>query len=377
MALIKVVIVGALDVSYKSIVLILIIVFYEVFVGDFRSACTLSILDWIGRKGDMAALNYKHLRYFWMVAKSGSIARASEQLHLTPQSISGQLSEFEAALGVKLFRRVGRGLELTETGQRMLGYAEQIFTLGNELVESLRGDALPQSIPFRVGIADSVPKMVAYRLVKPSLKRGDPVKLICREGRLVTLLADLAVHQLDMVIADRPMPDCLNVRGYDHFLGESGVSVFAAKGLASSTAASFPQVLDGAPFLIPGAEVALHARLLRWFEAERLRPRIVGEFDDSALLNAFGQAGVGFFAAPTAIEDYVVRHYEVEVVGRIESVREQVYAITNERKLTHPIIAAIYQFAKHDIFTGTSDLKRGRKTKSEISERGQSVFFDE
>ena len=306
---------------------------------------------------DLATINYKHLRYFWMVAKSGSIARASEQLHLTPQSISGQLSEFEGSLGVKLFRRVGRGLELTDTGQRMLGYAEQIFTLGNELVESLRDDAPQQSVPFRVGIADSVPKMVAYRLVQPSLERNEPIKLICREGRLATLLADLAVHRLDMVIADRPMPDHLNVRGYDHFLGESGISIFAAKTLAENSLTPFPQLLDGAPFLMPGTEVALHARLLRWFEAERLRPRIVGEFDDSALLKAFGQAGVGFFAAPTAIDDYVIRHYEVEVVGRIETVREQVYAITNERKLTHPIIAAIYQFAKHDIFGGKAGLK--------------------
>lgn len=309
---------------------------------------------------DLATINYKHLRYFWMVAKSGSIARASEQLHLTPQSISGQLSEFEGSLGVKLFRRVGRGLELTDTGQRMLGYAEQIFTLGNELVESLRDDAPQQSVPFRVGIADSVPKMVAYRLVQPSLERNEPIKLICREGRLATLLADLAVHRLDMVIADRPMPDHLNVRGYDHFLGESGISIFAAKALAENTATPFPQLLDGAPFLMPGTEVALHARLLRWFEAERLRPRIIGEFDDSALLKAFGQAGVGFFAAPTAIDDYVIRHYEVQVVGRIETVREQVYAITNERKLTHPIIAAIYQFAKHDIFGG----KAGSKPKA-------------
>ncbi len=301
----------------------------------------------------MAGLNFKHLRYFWMVAKSGSIARASEQLHLTPQSISGQLSELEDALGVELFRRAGRGLELTETGQRMLGYAEQIFTLGNELLESLREGALPQSVPFRVGIADSVPKMVAYRLVEPSLGGKEAVKLICREGRLTTLLADLAVHRLDMVIADRPMPDNLNVRGYDHFLGESGVSIFGAKSSARQSSPSFPQLLDGNPFLMPGSDVVLHARLLRWFESERLRPQIVGEFDDSALLMAFGQAGAGFFAAPTAIEDYIVRQHEVEVVGRIESVREQIYAITNERKLTHPIITAICQFAQHDIFGGS------------------------
>lgn len=311
----------------------------------------------------MAALNYKHLRYFWMVAKSGSIARASEQLHLTPQSISGQLSEFEAVLGVELFRRAGRGLELTETGQRMLSYAEQIFTLGNELLESLREDAFPQSTPFRVGIADSVPKMVAYRLVEPSLGGSEPIKLICREGRLTSLLGEMAVHRLDMVIADRPMPDNLNVRGYAHFLGESGVSIFAAKSLLKQTGGEFPDVLGNQPFLLPGVDVALHSRLLRWFESERLRPRIVGEFDDSALLMAFGQAGAGFFAAPTAIEDYIVRQYQVQVAGRIEVVREQIYAITNERKLTHPIISAICQFAQHDMFGG----KGGKSAKKEKS----------
>ena len=300
----------------------------------------------------MAALNFKHLRYFWMVAKSGSIARASEQLHLTPQSISGQLSELEAALGVDLFRRVGRGLELTETGQRMLGYAEQIFALGDELLESVHDGALVHGVPFRVGIADSVPKMVAYRLIEPSLGFDEPIKLICREGRLTTLLADLAVHRLDMVIADRPMPDNLNVRGYDHYLGESGVSVFGTQALIEQASRPFPQHLDGAPFLLPGADVALQPRLMRWFEAERLRPRIVGEFDDSALLKAFGQAGAGFFVAPTAIEAYIVSQHNVQVVGRIDSVREQIFAISNERKLTHPIVAAICRFAQHDIFGG-------------------------
>lgn len=306
----------------------------------------------------MAGLNFKHLRYFWMVAKSGSIARASERLHLTPQSISGQLSEFEGALGVDLFRRVGRGLELTETGQRMLGYAEQIFSLGDELLESLRTEAHAQSVTFRVGIADSVPKMVAYRLVEPSLGFEEPVRLVCREGRLATLLGDLAVHRLDMVIADRPMPENLNVRGYDHFLGESGVSIFGAKSLTGKDAPIFPQLLDGAPFLLPGVEVALHARLMRWFESERLHPRIVGEFDDTALMMAFGQAGAGYFAAPTAIESTIVRQHEVGVVGRIQTVREQIYAITTERKLTHPIISAICRFAQHDIFGGAATPKK-------------------
>lgn len=298
----------------------------------------------------MAGLNFKHLRYFWMVAKAGSIARASEQLHLTPQSISGQLGEFENTLGVELFRRVGRRLELTETGQRLLGYADQIFTLGDEMLESLRTGVHVQSVPFRIGIADSVPKLVAYRLVEPSLDWPEPLRLICREGRLTTLLADLAVHRLDMVIADRPMPENLNVRGYDHFLGQSGISIFGTATLAGKAAADFPRSLDGVPFLMPGVEVALHSRLLRWFETERLRPRIIGEFDDSALLMAFGQAGSGFFAAPTAIEEFIVRQHEVRVLGRIDTVREQIYAITNERKLSHPIVSAICRFAQHDIF---------------------------
>lgn len=298
----------------------------------------------------MRNLNYKHLRYFWMVAKASSIARAAEQLHLTPQSISGQLGEFEAALGVELFRRVGRGLELTETGQRLLGYAEQIFALGDELIEVIGDSTNPRGKPFRVGIADSVPKMVAYRLVEPVLGHAEPLRLVCREGRLATLLGELAVHRLEMVIADRPMPENLNVRGYDHFIGESGISVFGSSVLAANAEGRFPALLDGAPFLLPGEDVALHSRLMRWFEANRLRPRIVGELDDSALMEAFGQAGAGFFVAPTAIEDYVARQHGVEIVGRIETVREQIYAITTERRLSHPVTVAIVEAARREIF---------------------------
>lgn len=309
----------------------------------------------------MANLNFKHLRYFWMVAKAGGIARASERLHLTPQSISGQLKEFEEALGVKLLRRVGRGLELTEAGQRILGYAEQIFALGEELLTTLREGQQTQSVTFRVGIADSVPKMVAYRLVEPSLAFAEPVKLICREGSLTNLLADLAVHRLDMVIADRPLPENLNVRGYSHFLGASGVSIFGAKSLLHSKGVDFPRLLDGAPFLLPGADVALYARLRRWFEVEHLHPRIVGEFDDSALMMAFGHAGAGFFAAPSAIESQVIRQHDVAIVGRLDSVRDQVFAITLERKLNHPIIAAICRFAQHDIFSNAAPATQRRK----------------
>ena len=298
----------------------------------------------------VASLNFKHLHYFWMVARSGSIASASKHLHLTPQSISSQLSELESRLGLELFRRVGRGLELTETGQRIFSYADEIFALGDELLEVALDQTVPKSLPFRVGIANSVPKSVAYRVVEPALRMAGPVRLLCREGRLAPLLAEMAVHHLDLVIADQPMPNHLNVRGYSHFLGESDLTVFATPHLAQSLEGDFPASLNRAPFLLPGDDVALRPDLLRWFETQRLYPHIVGEFEDSALLKAFGQAGAGLFAAPTAIADYVIRQYAVQAVGRIEAVTERLYAITTERRLLHPAIVAVVQITQRELF---------------------------
>ena len=298
----------------------------------------------------MAALNYKHLRYFWVVAKSGSIARASEQLHLTPQSISGQLSELEESLGADLFRRAGRGLELTDTGQRILSYAEEIFALGEELLDVVRDQTSKRSLPFTVGIADSVPKSIAYLLVEPALRLSEPVRLICREGRLTALLADLAVHRLDMVIADRPMPANLNVRGYSHLLGESDLTVFGTEVLLKTLNGSFPALLNGAPFLMPGEDVAIRPRLEQWLASQRLYPRVVGEFDDSALIKAFGQAGAGLFVAPTALATHICEQHRVVAIGRIDSISEQLFAITTERRLTHPAIVAISQVARDEVF---------------------------
>jgi len=298
----------------------------------------------------MAHLNFKHLRYFSVVAVSGNIAGASKRLHLTPQSISGQLSELETSLGVELFHRVGRGLELTEMGRRIFSYADEIFALGNELLEVALDQTAHKSLPFRVGIAGSVPKSVAYRVVEPALRLAEPVRLVCREDRLEPLLAEMAVHHLDLVIADRPMPTHLNVRGYSHFLGESDLTVFAAPELVQSLPGTFPALLDRAPFLLPGEDVALRPDLIRWFEAQHLYPRIVGEFEDSALLKAFGQAGAGLFVAPTAIADYVSQQYTVEAVGRIEAVTEQLYAITTERRLLHPAIVVIVQATQREFF---------------------------
>lgn len=298
----------------------------------------------------MATINFKHLRYFWAVAKSGSIARASSQLHVTPQSISSQLAELEGALGTGLFRRAGRGLELTDVGRRIVTYAEEIFGLEDELLAVVREQGLRTAHPFRVGIADSVPKSLTYRVVEPALHMEEAVRLYCKEGRLVSLLADLSVHRLDMVIADRTMPADVKVRAYSHLLGSSDVTVFGAETLVQTLKGMFPALLDNAPFLLPGEEVAIRPALEQWFDSQRVRPRIVGEFDDSALLKAFGQGGAGLFVAPTAIAGYVCRQYEVRAVGRIESVIEQLYAITTERRMQHPAAVAISQAASRDVF---------------------------
>lgn len=298
----------------------------------------------------MSSLNFKHLRYFWMVAKTGSIAKAAAQLHLTPQSISGQLTEFADTLGVELFRRVGRNLELTETGRRILSYAEDIFSTGDELLELVRDKTFTTTISFRVGCADSVSKLIACRLVEPALKLREPVKLICREGRLASLVADLAVHRLDLIIADRPMPSHLSVRGYNHLLGESGMTVFATAELAKQLGKGFPACLNGAPILLPGEDFAIHQRVLQWLEKSQVHPRVVGEFDDSAMIKAFGQSGAGAFFAPTVIASQVCDQYGVVRLGQVDSLVEQVYAITTERRMSHPATLAISAMARDKLF---------------------------
>ncbi|SDA76390.1 MULTISPECIES: transcriptional activator NhaR [unclassified Janthinobacterium] len=298
----------------------------------------------------MSNLNFKHLRYFWMVAKTGSIARAAEQLHLTPQSISGQLSDFADTLGVELFRRSGRQLELTDTGRRILSHAEDIFSAGDELLEIVRDQSRATTTAFRVGCADSVSKLIACRLVEPALGLEEPLRIICREGRLASLLADLAVHRLDLIIADRPMPAHLSVRGYNHLLGESGMTLLGTAALAASLQGDFPQCLDRAPLLLPGEDYAIYGRLLQWLSEHNLHPRIVGEFDDSAMMKAFGQSGAGLFFAPTVIARQVCQQYAVVELGRVDSLVEQVYAITTERRLRHPATVAISQSARRDLF---------------------------
>ena len=291
-------------------------------------------------------INYKHLHYFWVAAKQGGVARASERLHLTPQTISGQISLLEEQLGEGLFKKVGRNLELTETGRLVLSYADEIFSLGGELEDAVRNLPATRPMVFRVGVADVVPKTIAYRLLAPALSLSDPVRIVCRESSLDSLLGELALHQLDLVIADNPIPSGLNVRGFNHPLGESGVSFLAAPKLATSLPGEFPACLNAAPLLLPSAINNLQGRLLQWLESLHVYPRVIGEFDDSALMKSFGQAGAGVFIAPTAIVDEVAQQYGVQVVGSTAQVLEQFFAISTERKISNPAVAAITETAR-------------------------------
>ncbi|HCL51941.1 transcriptional activator NhaR [Pseudomonas fulva] len=294
-------------------------------------------------------LNYRQLHYFWVVARTGSIVRASEQLNLTPQTISGQITLLEQAYGVELFQRVGRQLELTETGRQALTYAEQMFQLGGELEAMLRAGPQEQ-ILFRVGVADVVPKSIVYRLLAPTMELENVLRINCREDKLERLLADLAVQRLDLVISDSPMPPHLDIKGYSQKLGECGLSFFATPTLALQHDGPFPECLHDAPLLIPGQETVLRSRLLRWLGDQHLQPRIVGEFDDSALMQAFGQSGSGIFVAPSVIAEEVCRQYGVQLIGQTEAVNESFYAISVERKVKHPGIVAITEGARRELF---------------------------
>ncbi len=291
-------------------------------------------------------LNYKHLHYFRTVAKTGAINRAAEKLHLTPQTLSGQISILEDRLGVALFRRTGRRLELTDAGRTALTYADEIFDVGAELEEALQNRLAARAHPFRVGIADVVPKAIAYQLLAPALTLTEPVKLVCKEDRLEQLAAELSIHRLDMVLADRPLPSSMDIKGYSHPLGEYGIAFLAARAIADPLGQDFPANLHGAPLLIPGEDSALRAPLLRWLERRGIQPAIVGEFDDSALMSAFGQAGAGVFPVPLTTTQEVMRQYEVVELGQTLEIRERFFAISVERRLSHPAVLAVSEAAR-------------------------------
>lgn len=296
-------------------------------------------------------LNFRQLRYFWTVAGTGSIARASERLHVTPQTISAQIGELERDVGTDLFRRVGRRLELTSAGRLAQSYAEEIFQTGSELEAALRNPAAAAGQAFRVGLADVVPKSIAYRLLAPAMALEEPVRLICHENKLDRLFGDLAIHQLDLVIADRALPSEMGVRGFSHPLGQSSTVFLAAPELARRYRKDFPQSLHEAPMLLPATGAASRAALGKWFAEQRLVPRIVGEFDDTALIKAFGQAGAGIFPSATVYADEVQQQYKVEMVGVATSVIVKYFAISMERKVTHPAVAAVCEGASRAMST--------------------------
>ena len=295
-------------------------------------------------------LNYHHLLYFWMVAREGSVARASEKLRLAQPTLSGQIRRLEEQLGEKLFARSGRGLVLTDVGRVVYGYADEIFGLGRELMETVRGRPTGRPGRLVVGVSDWLAKLLVYRVLQPALRLSDEIRLVCHEGRPEALLAELALHNLDVVLSDSPVPAGVRVRAFSHLLGECGVTVVASPREAARLRRRFPESLTGAPMLLPGVHATLRRGLDDWLERRGVRPRVVAEFDDSALLSAFGQETGAAFPIASAIEAEARRQYGVAVVGRIDEVRERVYAITVERKIRHPAVQAISEAARARIF---------------------------
>lgn len=298
----------------------------------------------------MEWLNYHHLYYFWSVAREESISRASERLHLAPSTISAQVSKLEETLGCKLFHRVGRNLELTEMGRVALRYADEIFALGREMMDTMKGRPAYGPLRLIVGVVDALPKLVVRKILEPALLLPEQVRLVCHEGKESQLLAELAVHSLDIVLTDSPVKPGLSIKAYSHLLGECGVSFFASDHLVAMLQGEFPISLSGMPMLLPSPMSALRGYLDQWFESIGIRPNITGEFDDPALLKVFGQAGDGIFAAPSIIEKEVQMQHNVTVVGRTDAVREQFYAISVERIIKHPAVAAIQKAASSSIF---------------------------
>lgn len=295
-------------------------------------------------------INYKQLYYFWNVAKYGGITRASEQLHLTPQTISGQISELEQALETTLFDRSGRRLKLTSAGQLAYSHADEIFHIGKELEALMKGHQEESDLKFRVGVSDVIPKSIAYRLLAPAIHLEEPVKLLCLESKLELLFADLALHKIDLIVSDRPLPTELGIKGFSHFLGESRMAFYAEAGLAEALGPNFPQSLNGAPLLLPGSESAMRISIDRWLTKHKLQPYIKGEFDDTALMKAFAEEGLGVFPAPEVIATEVARHHGVKMISALEDVSCRYYAISVQRKLSHPAVVAISESAQNILF---------------------------
>jgi len=296
-------------------------------------------------------VNFKHLHYFWVAAHAGAIVRAGEQLHISPQTLSGQIKLLEEALDRKLFRKSGRTIELTDAGRLVLDYADEIFSLGSELESAVRREnESGAQTRFRVGIADSVPKAIAYRLLEPALSASVPVRMICHEGKLHALLAQLAVHRLDLIITDAPIPADVNIKAFNHRLGRSTLSCFGAQTLVKTGKKRFPLLLGQLPVLLPGTESAVRRKLDHWLASHAISPHIVGEFDDGAMAMAFGREGRGLLFAPTVLESQLKAEHKLTMIGQIKTIVEEFFAISIERHISHPAVATIMNAARSELF---------------------------
>jgi LysR family transcriptional regulator, transcriptional activator of nhaA len=302
----------------------------------------------------MEWLNYHHLLYFRTVMEEGSVTAACKKLHLSPSTVSAQIATLEATLGGKLFRRVGRGLEPTDLGRLVFRYANQIFSLGREMLDTVQGRATASHLLFKAGIVNVLPKLIACKLLEPALRLPGRVHLVCHEDKAECLLAELAIHGLDLILSDSPAQKGLGAKVYNHLLGDCGITFFGSKTLCTAFQTGFPHSLEAAPMLLPLNRTTLRKGMERWFDALRIRPLVVGEFDDSALMEKFGQNGYGVFALPSVIESEVRRQYDVDIVGRTDAVRERFYAISCERIIKHPAVTAITTTAKRDFFLNLS-----------------------
>lgn len=293
----------------------------------------------------MSPLNYNHLYYFYVVATEGSITKASTRLNLTPQTISGQITSFEAQIGIHLFDRKGKTFHLSEMGQLIYSYAEEIFQLGDEVKHILKRKQPDQWHTFTVGITDVIPIVLAHQLLSPVLKMNERVRLICQGGDQNSLLADLSINKIDCILTDLPLQLGSHVKAYNHLLIESDFTFFAAETVLQNSHSDFPKCLSDLPWLMQSKKSAVRTRLSSWLEKYNISPNIVAEFDDSSLMKTFGQAGVGIFSSPTLIEEYVAEKFNVKILGRTDEIKEQYYIISPERRLKHPAILEIVSAA--------------------------------
>jgi len=298
----------------------------------------------------MEFLNYHHLRYFWVVATEGGLTKAAAKLHVSQPTISAQIQALEGVLGEKLFRRSGRNLRLTNVGQHVLSYAEEIFSIGQDLLSSVKQQPTSRPLRLHLGVADALPKLVAYRIIEPIFSLEQPVQVSCWETKLSDMLVELAAYRLDIVLADEPASSGVSARIFNHLLGECGVTFCAEATLARKLRRSFPKSLNGAPALLPMANTGLRRSIEKWFHANGIRPRLVGEFEDPALLHVFAFHGLGFIPVATLVAKEAATRFGFGVIGRTDACRQRFYAITPERKLTHPVVTAITSDARARLF---------------------------